>query len=112
MMPLNNYFINIHAFPLIIVGALILGSGIFVYLNLKQNIVGRSFLIMSISGGVWFLGTAMGYLSKNPENALIWFKIDNLGVVFLSSTVYSFIVSFLGVFEKKKSRYLLLILAV
>jgi len=104
MLSIHNYFINLHAFPLFIVGTLILFSGVFVCISLKGKNSGIAFFLMSISGGVWFLGTAMGYLSKNPEIALLWFKIDNVGVVFLSSTVYSFIVSFLRIAEKRKAQ--------
>jgi len=98
----DNYFFNIHALPLFAVGALILLSGIFVFYKMRGNRVALTFLIMSLSGSIWFLCTAMGYLSQVPEVGLFWFKIDNIGVVFLSSTVYSFVVAFLGLYDKRK----------
>jgi|GEM_PF-4364360 len=98
----NSYFINPHAIPLLIIGLLILSSGLFVFTRLKDKLAASTFLVMSISGSIWFFGTVMGYLSKYPENGLFWFKIDNVGVVFLSSTVYAFVVSFLGLFKERK----------
>ena len=95
------YFLNPHAMPLLIIGLLILSSGIFVFMNLKDRLTASTFLVMSISGRIWFLGTMMGYLSKDPNIGLLWFKIDNVGVAFLSSTVYAFITSFLKLHKKR-----------
>ncbi len=69
---------------------------------MRNDGIALTFFVMSLSGSIWFLCTAMGYLSRVPQVGIFWFKIDNVGVVFLSSTVYAFVVTFLGLFNKRK----------
>lgn len=96
-----NYYFNPHAVPLFIVGSLILLSGVFVLNKKGLSAIGITFFLMSLSGSIWLTCTGFGYLSKNELVAFFWFKVDNFGVVFLSSTVYSFITSFLGIHKKR-----------
>jgi len=98
----TNYYFNPHAIPLFIVGSLILLSGFFVLYKKGLSAIGITFFLMSLSGSIWLICTGFGYLSKSELVASSWFKIDNFGVVFLSSMVYSFVTSFLEIHRKRK----------
>src|ERR1017187_7194650 len=87
---------NPHAAPLFLCAALMIGLGIFTSWRMSFNLVGRRFLYIACAVMVWLIGTAMGYLSRTPEIAVMWFRIDNFGVAFISPTVYAFSLAILG----------------
>ncbi len=100
MFDIESYCFNLQAIPLFFVGASMLLSGLFVYSKNRSSSINKVFLLICISVCVWLLATALGYLSKVPEVAKVWFKIDNFGVIFISINVYFFIVLFLDVKRK------------
>ena len=92
----SNYQFNPQAIPIFIVGFLMIASGYYVYFKNKQALVNKRFLYICLSVSIWLLPTALGYSTKNENLAILWFKIDNFSVVFISINVYMFIKSFLG----------------
>jgi len=96
----QNYAFNEHALPVILVAFFMLSLGTFVYLRKKTSSINKAFLWICLSVFLWLVATALGYLSADPEVASSWFKIDNLGVVFIGINVYFFTVSFLGLNRK------------
>ncbi|MBL7197929.1 MAG: hypothetical protein ISS47_07490 [Candidatus Omnitrophica bacterium] len=95
MFNVANYYFNPQSVPLFFVGIIMLSSGIFVYYKNKSSNINKSFLLICVSVSIWLIATAFGYISKVPGVAKIWFKIDNFSVLFISISVYSFVVSLL-----------------
>lgn len=96
MFELSSYFANVQALPLFAVGLAMLAGGIFVFLRDMRSRVNLSFLLICLSVAVWLLSTGVGYLARTPEVAAAWFRIDNVGVIFISVNVYYFISCYLG----------------
>ncbi|MCG3206396.1 MAG: hypothetical protein KCHDKBKB_03132 [Elusimicrobia bacterium] len=55
-----------------------------------KALTNRYFFILCISIIVWLCATAMGYLSNNAEDAFLFFRIDNFGVMYISPSFYGF----------------------
>ena len=98
---LENYYFNINAIPVLVVGIFMLFLGFFVFTKKRNSNVNLSFLLICLSVAIWLFSTALGYFSKVPEIAKIWFKIDNFGVIFIPINVYCFTASFLKLNRKK-----------
>jgi len=89
-MDFSSYFFNPHSVPLIIASTLILTMGI---LSITPNYRSRAnihFFFLCLSIFIWLTATAIGYSSGRQEDAEIWFKIDNFGVMFISPSFFSF----------------------
>jgi signal transduction histidine kinase len=95
MLDPSNYTFNFHAFPLFVIGISTLALGCLAYFSNKAASANRHFLILCISISVWLCATAMGLLCTRSDLAFRWFKVDNLGVMFISVAFYGFTVEFL-----------------
>lgn len=78
-----------------------LALGLFTFSRKGDQPVGKHFLYISLSVSVWLIGTALGYLANNAELATFWFRVDNVGVAFISPAVYAFSRTLLGHKAKK-----------
>jgi hypothetical protein len=81
-------------FILHLTSALIVGIfGFFVFIKNRKNIY---FTTFCTSIFLWLFASSQAYLSKTESQALFWFKVSYIGIIFIPSTFYSFISHFLG----------------
>ena len=95
MFEFSQYAFNPHAVLILAAGLITLGLGLFVYASHKTAPANRHFLFLCLSITVWLCATGVGLLSRNPAVSILWFKIDNAGVMFISAAFYAFSVNFL-----------------
>src|SRR6188508_2494919 len=82
----STYFINIHAIPIFLVGIVTLALGFLVYRSNRQSHAHRHFLALCAS---------IALCSTDAVTALHWFKLDNVGVMYISLAFYGFSAEFL-----------------
>ncbi len=97
------YVFNPYAVPVMVVGILVLATGIFI---LKQNRASRanfSFFILCLFIFVWLSGFSLIYSITNPGLAVqIYRHYTFLGVIGIASSIYFFSVVWLDFWEKQK----------
>ncbi|OQW35901.1 MAG: hypothetical protein A4E19_15700 [Nitrospira sp. SG-bin1] len=89
------YVLNHHAIPMFLMGMVTLGLGILVYRANGQSLAHRHFLVLCTSITLWLVATGLGLCATTQNLALIWFKIDNVGVMYISVSFYAFSAEFL-----------------
>jgi two-component system, NtrC family, sensor kinase len=89
------YVLNVHAIPMLLMGIVALGLGILVYRSNRPSPAHRHFLILCISIAVWLGATSIGLCATSPDRALTWFRLDNVGVMYISVAFYAFSSAFL-----------------
>lgn len=90
-----DYAINVHAIPMLLMGLVTLGLGLLVYRSNRRSAAHHHFLILCVSIALWLTATSVGLCSTRPEIALWWFRLDNVGVMFISVAFYAFSAEFL-----------------
>ena len=90
-----TYEFNVHAIPMLLMGMVTLGLGILVYRSNRQSAAHRHFLIACASIALWLVATGIGLFATTPDRALTWFRLDNVGVMYLSVAFYAFSSEFL-----------------
>ncbi len=90
-----TYEFNIHAIPMLLMGIVTFGLGILVYQSNRQSAAHRHFLVACASIALWLNSTGIGLFATTPDRALIWFRLDNVGVMYLSVAFYAFSSEFL-----------------
>ena len=101
MIPLNllhcsKYYFNPHALPLFVAAGLIalLGGKVVASRRSRTNLFFGAICLGMI---VWLFFTALGYLVRDDkELATFWFRLDWVGVSYISVSVYTFAVHFLA----------------
>lgn len=94
-MTTSGYAINMHALPMLLMGGVTLGLGLLVYRSNHRSAAHRHFLILCASIALWLTATSIGLCALTPEQALAWFRLDNVGVMFISVAFYAFSAEFL-----------------
>ncbi len=94
-MTTSGYAINVHALPMLLMGGVTLGLGLLVYRSNHRSAAHRHFLILCASIALWLTATSIGLCAPTPEQALAWFRLDNVGVMFISVAFYAFSAEFL-----------------
>ena len=94
-MTAEDYAINVHAIPMFLMGIVTLGLGLLVFRSNPQSAAHRHFLALCASIALWLDATSMGLCAAKPETALAWFRLDNVGVMFISVAFYAFSAEFL-----------------
>jgi signal transduction histidine kinase len=89
------YEFNIHAIPMLLMGMVTFGMGVLVHRSNRQSAAHRHFLILCASIALWLNATGIGLLATMPDWALTWFKLDNVGVMYISVAFYAFSSEFL-----------------
>ena len=98
----TSYYLNPYAFPLFVTSFLVILFGLYVFIQ-DNNPVSRSFLLLTISAGVWQAGIGILYLSKDTLQIISFYKVFTfLGVVTIAPGIYMLTVSSLGLLESKK----------
>jgi len=76
--------------------------GIFVYIS-DRNLVSKSFLIMTVSGGIWQAGIGVTYLMRDAMLILSFYKVFVfLGIVMIAPSIYFFTHSIPGIHWRKR----------
>ena len=88
-----------------LMGILSLALGLLVYRSNTISATNRHFLILCLSIFTWLCATGIGLSSGFSELALRWFKIDNIGVMFISVAFYAFSVEFLQLTRPRSIRF-------
>ncbi|MFY9504066.1 MAG: PAS domain S-box protein [Dethiobacteria bacterium] len=97
-----NYYLNPYSFSMFITALLVTLLGIFVYIS-DRNLVSKSFLIMTVSGGIWLVGIGVIYLMRDAMLILSFYKVFVfLGIVMIAPSIYFFTTASLGLLEEKK----------
>ena len=95
MVAASTYFINIHAIPMFLMGIVTLTLGLLVYRSNNQSAAHRHFLVLCASIALWLDATSIALCSTDARTALRWFKLDNVGVMYISVAFYGFSAEFL-----------------
>ena len=66
---------------------------IFVFIKNKKNIY---FVFFGTAIFIWLFASYFAYVSQIESQALFWFKISYIGVIFIPSTFFHFIFNLLG----------------
>ena len=94
MVAASTYFINVHAIPMFLMGIVTLTLGLLVYRSNKQSPAHRHFLVLCASIALWLDATSIALCSTDADTALRWFKLDNVGVMYISVAFYGFSAEF------------------
>jgi len=97
MVAASPYFINVHAIPMFLMGIVTLALGFLVYRSNRQSPAHRHFLVLCASIALWLDATSIGLCAADAEIALGWFKLDNVGVMYISIAFYAFSAEFLQI---------------
>ncbi|MEK7763039.1 MAG: ATP-binding protein [Nitrospirota bacterium] len=89
------YEFNVHAIPMLLMGIVTLGMGALVYRSSRQSAANRHFFILCASIALWLDATSVGLFATTPNLALTWFRLDNVGVMYISVAFYAFSSEFL-----------------
>jgi signal transduction histidine kinase len=95
MVAASTYFINVHAIPMFLMGIVTLTLGLLVYRSNNQSAAHRHFLVLCASIALWLDATSIALCSTDARTALRWFKLDNVGVMYISVAFYGFSAEFL-----------------
>jgi len=95
MLAASTYYINVHAIPMFLMGIVTLALGFLVYRSNKASAAHRHFLMLCASIALWLDATSIALCATDAESALRWFKLDNVGVMYISVAFYSFSAEFL-----------------
>ena len=104
MVAASTYFINVHAIPMFLMGIVTLTLGLLVYRSNKQSAAHRHFLVLCASIDVWLDATSIALCSTDANTALRWFKLDNVGVMYISVAFYGFSAEFLQLRRRRSIR--------
>jgi len=96
---------NPYAIPPLITSILFLVTGAYVYLYNKKSSVNSTFALEWLAVFIWQFGYFIAYSIHDKNAALLWIKILYIGVVFLPSIFYHFVMELL----KKKSKNLIVL---
>ena len=80
----------IHSIQSLIISAIILSAGMFVFIKSINNTLNRAFLLFCLSVFVWLFMFALMGLSSNDTSALFWARIGDIGIVYLPIFAYYF----------------------
>ena len=95
MLAASTYYINVHAIPMFLMGIVTLALGFLVYRSNKASAAHRHFLMLCASIALWLDATSIALCATDAESALHWFKLDNVGVMYISVAFYGFSAEFL-----------------
>jgi signal transduction histidine kinase len=84
---------NITFISQIVASLIVISFAIFVSIKNRKNIY---FTIFGTAIFTWLFASSLAYIAQLKIQALFWFKISYIGVVFIPITFYSFVSNFLG----------------
>ncbi|MBI5149366.1 MAG: GAF domain-containing protein [Candidatus Omnitrophica bacterium] len=93
---------NPYSVPPFITAIIIAWLGIIVYTRNQKSPVNRSFSLMSFSIVVWLVSAGTTFNCNQEKLAELFARITNVGVSFISITMFHFVISFLHIEKLKK----------
>ncbi len=99
----DNYHFTVHALPMLIVGVAILILGFFVIIRERMSPVGASFLFMCLSVSLYLIPAALNSASQDISLSLVWIKIENLGAIFIPSSLLVLTTALFGLTHRYRS---------
>lgn len=87
---LIRYEFNSYAIPPFLTGLFLLALGISTFRGERGSTASLIFFLLTLSGLVWLWSYAGVYSARYPGTALLWAKIEHLGVVFIPSLLFFF----------------------
>lgn len=90
-------YFNPYSIPPFVITLVISWLGIIVYVQNKKSPVNRSFFLMSLSIVVWLFFAGVTFNCHQKELAEVFARITNIGVTFISITMFHFITAFLHI---------------
>jgi signal transduction histidine kinase len=78
-----------------LMGMVTLALGFLVYRSNRESAAHRHFLMLCASIALWLDATSIALCATDAETALVWFKLDNVGVMYISVAFYGFSAEFL-----------------
>jgi signal transduction histidine kinase len=100
----SPYFFNVHAIPMFVMGVVTLTLGFLVYRSNRRSAAHRHFLMLCTSIALWLSATSIALCATDAETALNWFKLDNVGVMYISVAFYGFSAEFLELQRRRSIR--------
>ncbi|MBL7155034.1 MAG: GAF domain-containing protein [Candidatus Portnoybacteria bacterium] len=97
---------NAFALSGLLIGIFCLLFGIFVYWKGRQNKSNKLWAIFCFSTAAWGFGGYKIGLIKDPLEALFWWRVTYVGIIFIPVLFYHFVYLFLGL-KKRKLLYLI-----
>ncbi len=92
---------NPYALPPILTANAIAIAGVVVYLRNPTSKISIRFSLFCLSMFVWLFGFIGMYLSQDETNALWWARLGFAGIAFIPVFEYHFILTYLGLRQKK-----------
>lgn len=83
---------NLNSFLHFISSLIVIAFSVFVFIKNRKNIY---FTIFGTSIFVWLLASSLAYIPQEEAQALFWFKISYLGILFIPPTFYNFVCNLL-----------------
>jgi len=96
MSSLNQYVI-----ALSVTSATIFILSAFVYLKGRNKKINQTFALYSLSTAIWSGCEAYAISTTSQANALLWWRINHIGVIFIPVFFVHFVFSLLGFNEQK-----------
>ena len=96
---------NVFAFSGLLIGIFCLLFGIFVYWKGRQIKSNKLWAIFCFSTAIWGFGGYKIGLIRDPSEALFWWRLTYIGIIFIPVLFYHFVYLFLG-FKRKTLLYL------
>jgi signal transduction histidine kinase len=87
-----NFIVHLIAALVVIIFSL------FVFIKNRSNI---HFAVFGTTIFIWLFASSIAYASQAEQQALFWFKISYIGIIFIAATFYSFIFNLLGKRQNK-----------
>ncbi|HWC50335.1 MAG TPA: ATP-binding protein, partial [Nitrospira sp.] len=70
----------------------------------RRSAAHRHFLMLCVSIALWLSATSIALCATDAETALNWFKLDNVGVMYISVAFYGFSAEFLELQRRRSIR--------
>ena len=93
---------NINTVPPLIVGFLMFVLGVVTLIRERVSRVSSSFFMVTLSIFVWLGSYAWLYSASNEQVAVLWAKIEHIGVAFIPSFFFLFILDIIRQYKKYK----------
>ncbi|MCM8786810.1 MAG: HD domain-containing protein [Candidatus Omnitrophica bacterium] len=94
--------LNIHSLPYLVASLFFLGLPLYIFLKNKKSKLAKKFFILGLAAFIWYFPYFIIYnLSSRDSNLIIFLiKVAYVGLVFISPSLYSFVLSFLSLKKK------------
>jgi len=82
----DSYLLSPFALPVLLVGASLVGLGLFVAIREHRSKIGMLFCLFALMVSLYLLGMGINYSARDPRVAMFWIKLAHIGLLFIPST--------------------------